>query len=118
MEAEGYFDMVLDIFWQFLTLKSNNEIILGINHCNIPRIIQVIVECIMREGIDNDNVTAIRMLNICRHVQVSFPFKIFLSVKTKSNYIFNSIQTNQQMLQGCISILTPDQKDCLQKLLS
>lgn len=76
-------------------VESNNEIILGVNHCNIPRIIQVIVECIMREGIDMENVTAIRMVNICRHVQ-----------------------TNQQMLQGCLSVLTPDQKECLQKLLA
>jgi Spy/CpxP family protein refolding chaperone len=49
----------------------------------------------MREGIDMENVTAIRMVNICKHVQ-----------------------TNQQMLQGCLAILTPEQKECLQKLLS
>jgi hypothetical protein len=52
-------------------LNSNNEIILGVNHCNIPRIIQVIIDCIMKEGIVMENVTAIRMVNICKHVQVN-----------------------------------------------
>ena len=55
----------------FFLFKSNNEIILGVNHCNIPRIVQVIVDCILREGIDMENVVAKRMINICKHVQVS-----------------------------------------------
>lgn len=76
-------------------VESNNEIILGVNHCNIPRVIQVIVECILREGIDIENLVAKRMVNICKHVQ-----------------------TNQQMMQACLTILTPDQKECLQKLLT
>lgn len=76
-------------------VESNNEIILGVNHCNIPRIIQVIVDCILREGIDSENIVAKRMVNICKHVQ-----------------------TNQQMMQACVTILTPDQKECLQKLLT
>lgn len=76
-------------------VETNNEIILGVNHCNIPRIIQVIVECIQKEGIEMENVVAQRMINICKHVQ-----------------------TNPQMLQGCLTILTPDQKETLQKLLA
>lgn len=76
-------------------VENNNEIILGVNHCNIPRIIQVIVECISREGIDLENIVAKRMINICKHVQ-----------------------TNQQMLTACLTILSPDQKECLQKILA
>ncbi len=49
---------------------SNNEIILGVNTCNIPRVIQVIVDCFIRDGIDMENVVAKRMINICKHVQV------------------------------------------------
>ena len=52
-------------------VEANNEIILGVNHCNIPRIVQVIVDCILREGIDMENIVAKRMINICKHVQVS-----------------------------------------------
>jgi len=76
-------------------VESNNEIILGVNHCNIPRIVQVIVDCILREGIDMENLVGKRMVNICKHVQ-----------------------TNQQMMQACLQILTPDQKEMLQKLLT
>jgi hypothetical protein len=76
-------------------VESNNEIILGVNHTNIPRIVQVIVECISRDGIDMENLVAKRMVNICKHVQ-----------------------TNQQMMQACLTILTPDQKECLQKCLA
>ena len=56
---------------QIIFIKSNNEIILGVNHCNIPRIVQVIVDCILREGIDKEHLVAKRMINICKHVQVS-----------------------------------------------
>jgi len=76
-------------------VENNNEIILGVNHTNIPRIVQVIVECISRDGIDMENLVAKRMVNICKHVQ-----------------------TNQQMMQACLTILTPDQKECLQKCLA
>lgn len=76
-------------------VESNNEIILGVNHCNIPRIVQVIVDCILRDGIDMENLVGKRMVNICKHVQ-----------------------TNQQMMQACLTILTPDQKEMLQKLLT
>jgi len=76
-------------------VESNNEIILGVNHSNIPRIVQVIIDCIIREGIDMENIVAKRMINICKHVQ-----------------------TNQPMLQACLAILTPDHKECLQKLLA
>lgn len=76
-------------------VEANNEIILGVNHCNIPRIVQVIVDCISREGIDMENIVAKRMINICKHVQ-----------------------SNAAMMQACVTILTPDQKECLQKLLT
>lgn len=76
-------------------VESNNEIILGVNNCNIPRIIQVIVDCFIRDGIDMDNLVAKRMINICKHVQ-----------------------SNEQMMQGCLSMLAPDQKECLQRLLT
>lgn len=76
-------------------VESNNEIILGVNNCNIPRIIQVIVDCFIRDGIDMDNLVAKRMINICKHVQ-----------------------SNEQMMQGCLSMLAPDQKECLQRILT
>lgn len=76
-------------------VESNNEIILGVNHCNIPRIVQVILECFMRDGIEMDHEVAKRMVNICKHVQ-----------------------TNPQMLQGCLSILNQDQKESLEKTLA
>jgi len=76
-------------------VESNNEIILGVNHCNIPRIIQVIIDCFIRDGIDMENLVAKRMINICKHVQ-----------------------SNEQMMQGCLSILAADQKECLQRLLA
>lgn len=57
---------------------SNNEIILGVNHCNIPRIIQVIVDCILRDGIDMENLVGKRMVNICKHVQVRYYLHIRL----------------------------------------
>lgn len=76
-------------------VESNNEIILGVNNCNIPRIIQVIVDCFIRDGIDMENLVAKRMINICKHVQ-----------------------SNDQMMQGCLSMLAPDQKECLQRLLT
>jgi len=76
-------------------VESNNEIILGVNHCNIPRIIQVIVDCFVRDGIDMENLVAKRMINICKHVQ-----------------------SNDQMMQACLTILAPDQKECLQRVLS
>ncbi len=55
---------------KFSFIFSNNEIILGANHCNIPRIVQVIVDCFIRDGIDMENLVAKRMINICKHVQV------------------------------------------------
>ncbi|RNA44474.1 Importin-5, partial [Brachionus plicatilis] len=76
-------------------VEANSEIVLGVNHCNIPRIIQVIVDCILREGIDMENIVAKRMTNICKHVQ-----------------------SNEPMMQACVSILSPDQKECLHKLLT
>jgi predicted transposase len=51
-------------------VETNNEIILGVNHSNIPRIVQVIVECLYRDGIDSETIAAKRMINICKHVQV------------------------------------------------
>ena len=53
-----------------LNLNSNNEIVLGANHSNIPRILQVIIDCFIRDGIDMENLVAKRMINICKHVQV------------------------------------------------
>lgn len=76
-------------------VEANNEIILGANHSNIPRIIQVIVDCFIRDGIDMENLVAKRMINICKHVQ-----------------------SNDQMMQGCLTMLAADQKECLQRLLT
>lgn len=76
-------------------VESNNEIVLGVNHCNIPRIVQVIIDCFIRDGINMENLVAKRMINICKHVQ-----------------------SNEQMMQGCVAMLAPDQKECLQRLLA
>lgn len=72
---KGFFYFINHLFKLSLNLFcfiSNNEIILGVNHCNIPRIVQVIVDCILRDGIDMENLVGKRMVNICKHVQVNF----------------------------------------------
>lgn len=72
-------------------IQGNHPVILGNNNCNLPRIVSIIAEAFYTEVISHKNDEATRMLTIIKQ-----------------------IESNPEVFQQCINVLTPEQKQALE----
>lgn len=72
-------------------IQGNHPIILGANNSNLPRILSIISEVFARGLIPVQNVEATRMLGIVKQ-----------------------LESNPEVLQACVSVLSPEQKKGLE----
>lgn len=72
-------------------IQANHPVILGPNNVNLPRIFTIIAEAFYREVIQTDKEEASRLLAIVKQ-----------------------IESNQEVFQACLSVLTQDQKQALE----
>ncbi|KAK7864488.1 hypothetical protein R5R35_003107 [Gryllus longicercus] len=76
-------------------IESNNPVVLGPSHSNLPKLIAIIAEAFARDAIPRDSEVAKRMVNIVRQ-----------------------IQGNGEVFQACISQLSSEQQQALHEVLS
>lgn len=88
-EACHIYDYLCDL------IESNNPLILGENHRNLPVLVQIISEAFHHSVLDKDENVKSRVLSITK-----------------------TILANQEVMQACLSILNEDQKAALQDELS
>lgn len=72
-------------------IQANHPIILGANNSNLPRILTIISEVFARGVLPVQNVEATRMLGIVKQ-----------------------LESNPEMLQACVAVLSPEQKKGLE----
>ncbi|XP_050432076.1 importin-5 [Adelges cooleyi] len=75
-------------------IENHHPMVLGSNNSNIPSLIGIIAEAFLRDAIDRSHAVAQRMIMIVRQ-----------------------IQTNEEVFNACLAVLTPEQIKTLQSLL-
>lgn len=69
-EAEYVYGYLCDL------IEANHPTVLGPNNNNLPKLISIIAEAFLRDGISIENAVAKRMVNIVQQVQVNVNFNI------------------------------------------
>ncbi|XP_030375758.1 importin-5 [Scaptodrosophila lebanonensis] len=72
-------------------IQSNNPVILGANHLNLPRIVSIIAEAFLKNVLEAKSEVGTRLLTIVKQ-----------------------IESNPEMMQQCTSTLSPEEKQALQ----
>lgn len=72
-------------------IEANHQVILGANNCNLPRIVSIIAEAFCTKVLEVQSATGTRMLTIVKQVE-----------------------SNPEVMQACISTLSPEQQQALQ----